>query len=645
MSRPGSSRIYLADIVVAVVVCALGLGLVRSIDSPAAPVFLLYGLVITLMLWAQYRGAWRGGPICADCGQRFVPLEGRTLPTVCPQCGAGQVGYNRAVRHWQWILRGLVAVFLASLGTFIAMVATLGRGPHGRAAMIGMLFAMFAIVLSLLAMLFVILFQSSVRRPIDRSCEACGENLDGEGPRRCPDCLLRRQGIEATDRARTRSRSWLVTTLVLAGILIVGLFAVPGGGSPAWLEFTFVGLALMVAYLAGTFGLFYALTYSRILRLRTDRGAIALARDAAGEEGEIVRDGGALVWYAGPDDPTSMIREETADAHRAFEMITELPAGSRPLRWLVFHDHRAFRRFHQRLTFGIDLSSYEGLYLWYGRRLATLCTEAIGGRIPNLERTVRSMVAQASFNLAWGLRPPTWLQTGLPGVVALAKEPETSLRLNRKMIAALASGSAYSTELFNVRMPDLTRMLQGTGHSERFQRLQQFAHQAASIVEYLVRDDPGKRAMGAFLTDRLARSRPEAAFLRHFGRDESALLDDWRGWVARRGIGPHLPPSSQHREAIVGRVLPVLRDPGASPEDRILALRSWAVEGHAIGAEGVISLLDEPGTIPKEEAIWALRMVSGMTWGDEPGRWRDWYKGLPDDCRNASELIDGDLSA
>ncbi len=99
--------------------------------------------------------------------------------------------------------------------------------------------------------------------------------------------------------------------------------------------------------------------------------------------------------------------------------------------------------------------------------------------------------------------------------------------------------------------------------------------------------------------------------------------------VATLGRGPH------GKAAMIGRLLAML----------FVILFQSSVRTSTARGQGVDPIASSAGTIPKEEAIWALRMVSGMTWGDEPGRWRDWYKGLPDDCRNASELIDGALSA
>ena len=61
--------------------------------------------------------------------------------------------------------------------------------------------------------------------------------------------------------------------------------------------------------------------------------------------------------------------------------------------------------------------------------------------------------------------------------------------------------------------------------------------------------------------------------------------------------------------ALLNRLLPVIQDPLATRADRIQAIRQWRKAGVPIGADTLIGLLCEPGDIPKDEIIRALRRL------------------------------------
>ncbi len=76
-------------------------------------------------------------------------------------------------------------------------------------------------------------------------------------------------------------------------------------------------------------------------------------------------------------------------------------------------------------------------------------------------------------------------------------------------------------------------------------------------------------------------------------------------------------------------MIPTIRDRQAPRRDRIRAIRGWGNAGYVLGSDALIDLLREPGDLPKAEIVWALSMVSGMAFGDEPERWLAWWDDLP----------------
>ena len=104
-----------------------------------------------------------------------------------------------------------------------------------------------------------------------------------------------------------------------------------------------------------------------------------------------------------------------------------------------------------------------------------------------------------------------------------------------------------------------------------------------------------------------------------------------------RGIGTYEPPPDRIRDAMLERVLPVIRDRQAKRGDRLVAIGEWASAGFVLGADALIGVLRDPGDLPKEQVVWRVCMVSGMAWGDEPDRWQAWWDDLPTEWEGPAE--------
>ncbi len=205
-----------------------------------------------------------------------------------------------------------------------------------------------------------------------------------------------------------------------------------------------------------------------------------------------------------------------------------------------------------------------------------------------------------------------------------------------------------SAEMFAMTPKEWFRLVRGPKEPGKLQKAAQVNHQSWSIVEYLVgeparpepagpaRPDP-RAALGAFLRDPRSKTDPEGSFRDHFGLGFGPLLDGWRRWVLDRGIGTYEPPPDRIRDAMLERVLPVIRDRQAKRGDRLVAIGEWASAGFVLGADALIGVLRDPGDLPKEQVVWALCMVSGMAWGDEPDRWQAWWDDLPTEWEGPAE--------
>ena len=201
--------------------------------------------------------------------------------------------------------------------------------------------------------------------------------------------------------------------------------------------------------------------------------------------------------------------------------------------------------------------------------------------------------------------------------------------VNRRLLAGRAQGIEFSQDLFAMSARKMWKLLLPTKDPQSAWRSEQFLDQTWSTVEFLAgteAPESRKAAFSAFLNDKQATHRHEEMFFKHFGFGFGSLLDSWREWVTEQGRGPDQPPAPEVRDALLNRILPVIRDCTASTRDRIQAIREWGRAGVPLGADVLIDLLREPGDLPKDELVWSLCRSSGLPWDDDPERWHAWWR-------------------
>ncbi len=313
-------------------------------------------------------------------------------------------------------------------------------------------------------------------------------------------------------------------------------------------------------------------------------------------------------------------------------MVGEAAVDQAPLRIFCFHDRGAFDRFHSRFGLGKALSRQDGLYFQRPLGIITLFTGESPCRVTDPRATARSLFGLVLMEKFFGRFPAPWLQTGLTESLVYSGQRSDLIRLNRKMLASISRGTMWSDDLFKTSAKGLFKLFRRSKSPAAYQKTEQFIEQSASIVEYLCGDrapEERKTAFRAFVMDKTSGGRQEESFFQRFGFGFGSLLDSWREWVLDQGIGPHEPPPTGIRDALLHGVLPVIGNSQSKRGDRILAIREWARVGFVLGADILIGRLREGGEIPKEEVVWALAMVSGMALGEDPDRWQAWWEELP----------------
>jgi hypothetical protein len=207
-------------------------------------------------------------------------------------------------------------------------------------------------------------------------------------------------------------------------------------------------------------------------------------------------------------------------------------------------------------------------------------------------------------------------------------------RLNRKVLASLALGTALDTRMFRISTARRSAMFGNWYVHEQHGAMMQFGWQAWSMTEFLLSiGEPADRRwrLRAFLGDVERGEAQEPAFKRQFGFDYAQWLNGWREWVRKQGIGGREAPDADRRQTIHGVLVPLARNHEAKFRDRLFAVRSLGSAGYLLGADTLIDLLADPSNHPllKLEAAWSLAMIAGESLGDQPQAWRAWWEAQP----------------
>ncbi|QDV35668.1 hypothetical protein [Tautonia plasticadhaerens] len=527
----------------------------------------------------------------------------------------------------------LLIVILSGLS--LGFLRWLGRSGQGEGILL-------PILLFELAFLAWFLAWRTVRgRRRARPCEECGRPfVPGRGKAtstRCPQCRTRSLFPQQVRREQARALRAIPGVLLLLMVVLGFLLSEPVEthfGDHSWVALPLVALGAVVVFFGVTIAVALVIALVRNRLLGCEGYAFAMARRSCGKPGEVSRSGPLVAWSSDPPTPLPMLGEQLEVARRRFESLLGEPVEVRlPIRILCFGRRSAFVAYHKNMI--PNLWNLDGLYLNRPIRTITRTTEASPCRLSEPERTARTLFGFALLDELKGFIPPPWLQQGLGNLLAGGGDRGELDRLSRKMVVALARGTALGPDdLFDRSPRKVVTLAKGWYDHPTYVRFAQFNAQSWSVVEYLggVAAPEDRRArFRAFLKDMGPKDDQEQVFERHFGHGFGPLLDGWRAWVEGRGIGEYGPTPPDIRDALLERLIPTITDRDAKVMDRILAVRDMGRAGYVFGAAALIALLGDGDEVLKPEAIWSLEAISGLPWGDDADRWAAWWQGFPEE--------------
>jgi predicted RNA-binding Zn-ribbon protein involved in translation (DUF1610 family) len=637
-------QFFLADLVAIVTLCGLILGLFQSSGPPPQVIGLIFLIAAVVTYWLIFR-ALRNAPTCDECGRRFInPEKKKAPPPVCPHCGQLQVGYTRlrkalVISFWAVLALMLLSVVLAVSLFNASFVPTSPAIPN---------FGTFLIATMILYGLMIALLVARAMHGFARfkpvPCEKCGAIITRGGttaPLICPQCRLGHLTGKQAKKEQGKGILVILVLLVMAA-LVPGFMLGSVVGSLLGLSDEIAILLTIVASVVVFVGLLFLVAILRARRLRTERFVLKLATKAAGEEGEVVRSGSTTVWYSGPTNPAPVLMEKLESTRLQLESLLGREVGSPPfLRILCFRKRRGFEAFFRPFTVPIShyMKTLSGLYFRQPNRILGICDEELPHLISDQDKTAVTLFCTYFLEALPGNPLASCVQRGIS--ICLTAADDDLIRLNRKMLASLYRGTALGARLFEINDRELLEQLKGWADHRNFDKVDQFQAESWSVFEYLGgKQAPEERRerLRAFLADKQAKAHPAEAFERHFGFSLDRLVESWREWVQEQGIGAFTLPPPHVEEGLLNRLIPLIENRQGNREDRILAIRNMGSKGFVLGADALIGLLGREDAIPREELTWALEAISGMAYGDDPGRWIAWWNSLPAEVRERRHL-------
>jgi hypothetical protein len=636
---------FLADLVAIVALCGLFLGLVRTSDPRGnVPVltFLMIGVVVTA--WTTFR-ALQAAPRCDECGRRFIaPEKMEPSPPVCAQCGQPQLQSRR--------LRNALAIgFWAVLGLIVLNVLIMiGFPPDSLWLFTGPQKAVFAsIVFGGMMLLFGLLFVLIIARSLNgfaqlkpRPCENCGAIILRGGATEalmCPRCRLRHQPRKEPRKEIAKGVLIILALLSLVGIfgwLMLGNFVSSLLGISHWIVLPLLIVATIIVSLVVFMAVIFAVFILRRRRLQREPFVLGLARQFAGEEGNVVRSGSTTVWYSGPTNPVPVLLQQMEFARSHLESLAGREIGHPPfIRILCFQKRAGFDAFVRPLTnaFSHYMKIVDHLYVPQPFRILIICDEELPYLVSDKDNSAAMAFCQFFMELLPGKPHASWVQQGI------LKRPTTDddlVRLNRKILASLSRRTTLGAHLFDINNREILEQLKDWSDHSNFRKVDQFQAELRSVFEYLAgKQAPEERRehLRAFLADDKAKAQPAKVFENHFGHGFDRLVESWQEWVREQGVGTFTRPPSCIEEGLLNRLIPLLENRQANPDDRTLAIREMGSNGYALGADALIGLLGNDDAIASEEVTWALEAISGMAYGDDPDGWTAWFSTLPSEAR------------
>lgn len=375
-------------------------------------------------------------------------------------------------------------------------------------------------------------------------------------------------------------------------------------------------------------------------RKRPRETAIRRAQQAAGEAGHHLQFGPVTACFFGRSTLAPILRQTWDSVLAAYsELAGESVAADVPLLVLVFEQDRAYRAFWN------GPPPAAGVYRTGGRREIVLCEQWALDRSIEPERLLGGLLADYLFDCQKRFRASEGLAAVLGWLLTSDGEARRAASIHRMLRAALDRNEPCLQD-----NPLLT-VLPESPRDAIYWRCQ-----AASLAQYLAgaKLTTRREQFTQFLRELSKREALEPVLERRFGCRLSDLIENWRCWEVMQPIEQYDPPPERLRRHVAEHVLPLVREATASWDRRLEAIRHLGMSGDVDVGGVLIEMLrtaettvahgadseplagvesDRPSRSAaaelqafREEATWALELLSGEAFGDDVPAWQGWWE-------------------
>jgi hypothetical protein len=165
--------------------------------------------------------------------------------------------------------------------------------------------------------------------------------------------------------------------LLLLAFVLLWPFADSIEGRLGAFAYPLCAIGLFTGLFVIYFGVGVARHLAGMIRMRNPRHALKAARTSAREVGKETKLGLTSIYVFGPNDPTTMLKEQMEICRSRFEwLVEERPDPERPLRVFAFGERAAFDRFFQWAF--LFRSNLDGMYVPWSMPTIVTATEFPG---------------------------------------------------------------------------------------------------------------------------------------------------------------------------------------------------------------------------------------------------------------------------
>ncbi len=483
---------------------------------------------------------------------------------------------------------------------------------------------------------------------VGQSCPACGKAFiptvvfaSGDATL-CPNCAERAQPkaelAKQTENAEKPKTIGCAGPVIVSGMMALGiLISSTSKTGIAW-DMTWFSIIGIVVALVVLFVL-----YAKF-RLEIEWWLHRRARKITGEQGLINRLGTVCVWSAERAMPFDQLEVLIQEVRTSYEKLLGPSPPNCPLRIFNFANNSYLAGF-----FGIPAVSQSSIY-YRGRN--ALIVFGWENEINNLD-IPRAGLANTLAMYLTNQRPTkvgsNWVSLSIDHAIVNDQNKERATEKYRRLKIAVARNRLLSTEewlLLSGQQVVKRYEVKNLDDPYRFDKL--FYAQCCSLGDFLLghgATDERRGKMKRFVLDpKRSEARTEEIFARHFGYGYDQLWTEWRAWLETQlDTPPKVPPPKVPPPELLEKIekyfLPIIRDPLAPLEKRLLLVRKLGEAGYVFGADTLIELIAQPQPLttanvsmspvpPPDElrqaCICSLELISGQPLGDNPDGWKAW---------------------